>query len=252
MKMSSTDITDMLRDWRYDEHDCIRFFTAGDGREVMQIRRPLGIEQYNMDGRPDGLRPEGEETYLHFLSKRLHKAENTGQNFMINDEECHNLRNEGVLFYFRYLALNQVSQYGRVARDTEHNLKIGRLLELYYPGDKKYEILQYRPYIRRMNGIAKAMIHLASEDSSRALHELEWARRDIESFPTVPTPVFEFEKIRSVQHIQYVMDQIARSESKEISPRGFREKLSRELEISVECEDYERAANIRDMLKDLK
>src|SRR5258705_442223 len=54
----SDDLTEMLRRWEYDENRPVRRLKAGDGREVLQVRLPLGIEQYEINGRPDGKRLE--------------------------------------------------------------------------------------------------------------------------------------------------------------------------------------------------
>ena len=54
---NSPDLRQILKAWPYDpEHDA-RIVRGDDGRELLQVRTPLGIEQYEMDGRPDGLRP---------------------------------------------------------------------------------------------------------------------------------------------------------------------------------------------------
>ena len=67
----SADITDILREWEYDSDNQIRIVQADDGRQVLQVRQPLGIEQYELDGRPDGKRPYGRETALEeFQSRR--------------------------------------------------------------------------------------------------------------------------------------------------------------------------------------
>ncbi|MFW5812674.1 MAG: hypothetical protein ACOCWS_06765 [Alkalispirochaetaceae bacterium] len=63
----SQDLSHILRQWPYDPRETIRLITADDGREVLQLRLPLGLEQYELTGRPDGLRPMDEESYLHHL-----------------------------------------------------------------------------------------------------------------------------------------------------------------------------------------
>jgi len=42
-----------------------------DGRPIMQVRTPLGIEQYELDGRPDGRHPHDMESVLDFQHARL-------------------------------------------------------------------------------------------------------------------------------------------------------------------------------------
>jgi hypothetical protein len=245
------DLTDILKDWEYEEDDNVRFLQAVDGRDLMQIRQPLGIEQYDLDGRPDGLKPAGEESFLNVYLKKEQASAATGKVLIIEDEDFLKLRDEGVLYYYRYLALFQVGHYDRVARDTEHNLKISKLLERCYKNDSQNELLQYRPYIRRLNAISKAMIHLADDETAMAMKELEKGRDEIEALSPVSTPIFEFEKIRSLEHLSQVISQVRNADSEVQGPLGFKERLGEELHKAVDNEDYERAARIRDRLNRL-
>ncbi len=245
------DLTEVLNNWPYDSENNVRFFQCENGREIMQIRQPMGIEQYNLDGRPDGLKPGGEENLLTAYIKKKNKTELSGGILILEDNDFHMLRDEGILYYYRYLALFQVGQYARVVRDTKHNLNIAELLEKYYDNEARNEMLQYRPYIRRMNAISKAMVFLGEDKNSRAMKELEKGMADIEALPPVSTAVFEFEKIRSIQHISQLITQVKSVESGSQEPVGFKERLSDELSRAVESEDYERAAGIRDRLRKL-
>ena len=248
----SQDLTDILNDWQYDEDDNVRFLQGEDGRDIMQIRQPLGIEQYDLDGRPDGLKPDGKENFLDIYLNKEKNAEKSGEFMSLEDGDFLKLRDEGILYYYRYLALFQVGQYDRVARDTEHNLKISRLLEQHYKSENQKEMLQYRPYIRRMNAISRAMIQLADDKTDRAMEELEKGRNDIEALPPVSTPIFEFEKIRSLQHLSRVISQVRDADSSQQGPKGFKERLTEELSKAVDKEDYERAARLRDRLQRLE
>ena len=39
----SADITDILREWDFDSDNQIRIIQAEDGRQVLQVRQPMGI-----------------------------------------------------------------------------------------------------------------------------------------------------------------------------------------------------------------
>jgi len=248
MKRSS-DLTDILYTWPYDAENNVRFLHGEDGQELMQIRQPLGIEQYNLDGRPDGIKPDGEDSFLLSYTKKKMKVELSGEKMKLEDNDFRKLQDEGILYYYRYLALFQVGQYERVARDTEHNLNIADLLEHSYSNEKQKEILQYRPYIRRINAISKAMVFLAEDDTIQAINELKKGMTDIEFLPSVSSSIFEFEKIRSIQHLSQLISQIEGSDIQK--PKGFKNRLGEELSRAVADEDYERAAGIRDRLRRL-
>ena len=81
---------------------------------------------------------------------------------------------------------------------------------------------------------------------------IEQGKETIESLTPVPTAIFEFERVRSLQHLSHVLSQI-RSHERRPPPerRGFRERLTDELSRAVEREDYEQAARLRDRLQRL-
>ncbi len=246
----SNDITHILRDWKYESGNQIRIIVADDGREVLQVRQPLGIEQYELDGRPDGERPFGRESVLDEMLFRLDKyrAEHgSEEGFSITHDDFILLQNEGIIYYFRYLVLFQVGDFVRTARDTEHNLKICDIVEDFAESEEdKKEILQYRPYILRINAISRAMMSLRHEMRKTAIEILEWAIEEIESMPEIDTPAFQFERVRSINYLKSTLKQVR---DEEASPLG---KLREELEKAVSEENYERAAEIRDRIRELE
>ncbi|MFW6293555.1 MAG: excinuclease ABC subunit B, partial [Spirochaetota bacterium] len=128
----STDITHLLEEWPYDGENNARIVTADNGRSVLQVRQPLGIEQYELEGRPDGLSPDGFDTLAELVDHELAEyqtAHGTDVGFEIDEDEATELQNEAVLFYYRYLLLFQLKDFERVIRDTTHNLHICDPLE---------------------------------------------------------------------------------------------------------------------------
>jgi hypothetical protein len=244
------DITDILKSWEFDPDNQVRVVQANDGREVMQIRQPLGIEQYELDGRPDGKTHEGKECYLEVLKENLQEyteANGTDEGFQVSHEQFQLLQNEGIIYYYRYLVLFQIGDFERTARDTEHNLQICDLLDKYAENeDDKKEILQYRPYILRMFAIAKAMISLHQQLKAAAKEILESAIEEIENMPNIDTPAFQFERIRSLKYLRSTLKQVL---EQKVSPL---DNLKKELDAAVEEENYELAAELRDKIRTLK
>lgn len=72
--MNSVDLRDCLQSWPYDEQSSVRIRRGADGREIILVRRPMGIEQYEADGRPDGRRVQGGESVLDFHLARMSTA----------------------------------------------------------------------------------------------------------------------------------------------------------------------------------
>ena len=245
----SADITEIIREWEYDSDNQIRIIQADDGRQVLQVRQPLGIEQYELDGRPDGKRPFSRDTALEEFKTRLENystSHGTDEGFQISREDFAVLQSEGLLFYFRYLVLFQIGDFVRTARDTEHNLSICGLVERYGEDEEeKKELLQYKPYIVRMNAIARAMISLHKEMKGNAEEILANAISAIETMREVDTPAFQFERARSLNYLKATLSQI---HDKTGSPL---ETLKSQLQQAVDEEDYERAAALRDRIREL-
>ena len=246
----NSDISGILNEWEFDSEENIRLITADDGREIMQVRLPLGIEQYELEGRPDGKKPFGKATALEEFQQRLdgytakHDSE---EGFSISHEDFLLLQNEGVLFYYRYLLLFQIGDFKRTALDTEHNLKICRLVEKYCEnGEDRKSILQYKPYILRVNAIARAMLSLREHVKLLAEEILEKAIQDIRNMPVIDTKTFDVEKKRSLTYLKSALTQVKK---KDVDPV---EKLKHDLKQAVEEENYERAAELRDRIYDLE
>lgn len=233
----------MLREWSFDPRHTMRMFTAEDGRLVLQVRLPLGIEQYELDGRPDGERPHGHETYLQFLEEQLRRhivTRGSDAGFTVNTTDVAELQKEGVLFYSRYVLLYRLERYDMVLRDTEHNLRLCDLLEQYCPlGEERDAVLQYRPFIIRINAAARAAAIQAGQLSGNVAAVLEDAIARIEALEPVDTPVFQLEVHRSIQHLR------------ELVPAAPGDALEEELERALQEENYEQAAVLRDRIREL-
>ena len=243
------DITDILREWEYDSDNQIRIVSANDGRQVLQVRQPMGIEQYELDGRPDGKKPFGRDTALEEFQARLDSyqaAHGSEDGFALSHEDFATLQGEGVLFYFRYLVLFQIGDFVRTARDTDHNLALFGLVEKFGDSDDdRKELLQYKPYVVRMNAIARAMISLHKEMKTTAEDILTNAISAIEGMNEIDTPAFQFERVRSLNYLKATLKQI---HEKSDSPA---DSLKTELQAAVEAEDYERAAALRDRIREI-
>lgn len=245
----NSDISDILQNWDYDPEHNIRVLNAPDGRLILQVRQPLGIEQYEMDGRPDGSRPFGHETYLSMIEERFSRCRADGasvESLSLNAEDFQRLQNESILFYYRYLVLFQLNDFERVARDTDHNIRLCRLLESYcHDEDQRNSILQFRPYIIRMNSMARSMLVIQQHDFHQGVTILESAIQEIEGLEMLPSPVFQFERSRSLTYLGTALEQMREKDS---DPRKI---LEDELKRALEEENYEQAAELRDQIRNL-
>lgn len=71
--MNDIDLTDLLKDWPYEPGSVnVRLIRSREGRPIIQLRIDLGILQMEVEGRPDGARPDGFPSLLDF---HLHELE---------------------------------------------------------------------------------------------------------------------------------------------------------------------------------
>jgi tetratricopeptide (TPR) repeat protein len=241
------DIGPILDAWPYDGESNIRKIVGLDGKPKLQVRLQLGIQQIELDGRPDGLRPEGMESLLDLYMERCRKAERAGERFVLTTQDCEALGEEGGAYYQRYVLLFQIGDYERTARDTERNMRLFAFVNEYAAeDDDRFALTQYWPYIIRMNRMALALREINEERFAQAVDLVREAIELIESLEPVPTPTFEYEKERSLSVLRQFEQELARRE-----PVSERDRLRRELDEAVRVEDYERAARLRDRLQEL-
>jgi hypothetical protein len=244
------DIAHLLHDWEYDPDSSVRFVDGDDGRQVLQVRLALGIEQYELDGRPDGEEPFGRESVLDEIEFRVEKfVEEHGEDggFSIDHDSFVLMQNEGILYYYRYLLLFQIGDYERTSRDTEHNLALCRLVEKYCTNkEDRNALLQYKPYIIRVNALSRSMLSLGNNDKKKALATIGSAIEEIESSMAVSSMAYKFEKERSLEQLRGTLEQLKKFRVGEV------ERLEAKLEEAVADEDYEEAMKLRDKILHLR
>jgi hypothetical protein len=246
----SFDLAKLLRSWPYDPEKDARFTRGEDGREILQVRTPLGIEQYEVDGRPDGARPHGLETALEFYQRRLEEAKVAGREseFELSAAECAELFNEGTLYYFRYVRLFQLKDWMRTVRDTARNLRAFDFVHSHARREEDQQFLEkWRPYIIRVNASAAAMIELDRRAYDKALRIVNEAVSRIESLAELDDETFRFERERSLLAMRELASQIRKNR-----PLSELEQLEQQLRRAIDRQEFERAAQLRDRIRALK
>jgi hypothetical protein len=247
VKAAAQDLTALLAGWAYDETKPVRRIKAKDGREVLQVRLPLGLEQYEIDGRPDGKRPMSYESWFHYYCHQARASCRDERELGLSEGDFSRLQQEGLLYYYRYLLFFQLREYALCTRDTRRNLKLLDFVSKNFPREQADLLEQYRPYIIRMNVMARALFRIQKhEDVEGALHLLRTGMETIGGLEDLDSnQVFEFEKTRSLTSIEDLITQLEAHAPKHVA-------LATELDKAVQDEDYEKAAILRDELAELK
>lgn len=246
----SADLRDILKSWPYDpEHDA-RVIRGDDNRELLQVRTPLGIEQYEMEGRPDGLRPHGMESSLEYHLKRLDEAKSDGGegDFGLDVQECSELFHEGTLYYFRYVRLFQLKDWTRTIRDTSRNLRAFDLLHRYARREEDQQFLEkWRPYVLRVHASATAMLEVDKGAYDAAVKTTREAIQTIESLNDIEDDTFKFERERSLMALRELQSQIKKNR-----PLSELERLEHQLRRAIDKQEFEHAAQLRDRIRALR
>jgi len=243
------DLTPILEAWEYDESNTVRRMRAADGHEIIQVRLPLGIEQYEVSGRPDGKRPMDEESWLHHYSRKAEVRPVGSADRFLGDSDFQRLYHEGLLYYYRYLLFFQIQEYRHCARDTRRNLRLLDFVKRHALPELSEQLEQYRPYILRMHVMSRALHRIKlSGDVRSALRLLRGGRKAIESLePIEGNQVHEWEMARALTSLDDLISQLEAQR-----PVSKLEKLQRQMEAAIQEENYEKAALIRDQLTRMK
>ncbi len=247
------DISQLLDQWEYQAGDIVvRKFVGKDGQEKIQLRVDLGLLQMNLSGRPDGKQPFGHDTllehYLAKLAKHRQKHDGNDEGFRLSAEDCARLQQEAIQFHHRYICLFQLKDYAGVVRDTERNLKVFDLVQKYAESEElAWSLQQLRPQLLMMQIRAQGSHALEANHYEEAINAVEQGLERIRAFYREHSHPDMVEQSGEVQSLEMWLQEI-----KSTRPLSEREKLENALKEAVRREDYERAAKVRDSLRNLK
>ncbi len=247
------DISHLLEQWDYQPGQVVvRKFTGKDGLEKIQLRVDLGLLQFNASGRPDGKRPLGHSSLFEFYQARFYKhlADHGGsdEGFVLKAEDCSKLQMEAVQYHHRYICLLQLEDYAGVIRDTERNLTVFDFVTKHAENSElAWTVQQFRPQLLMIHTRARATESLRVNDFSTALEQIDEGINKIRDFYREHGRGDLVEQSGELNSLKAWYDEVAAKR-----PLSRREKLEKALHEAVTNEEYEKAAQVRDALKNLK
>lgn len=250
----SQDISRILGDWPHEPGKLnVRIVEDAEGEMWIQVRLDLGLLQMRLDGRPDGQRPNGCESYLeHFeqLADELEAEDPAGfeddrqVSLGLSADDCRLIRDEATQYYHRYVALFMLEDFDGVVRDTTRNLRALDLVTRHAAEETdRVSMERFRPFVLFMRARAIAgqalkdgepkAAALALDEGLEALHDYYEGQGAPELFDQSG----EVETLRGMK--EALQPRLPVSQTAELRKR---------LEEAVEQENYELAAILRDEL----
>ena len=168
------DLRGFLEEWPFDANNNARIRRCADGREIILLRTPMGLEQYETDGR----RMHGMESLLDFHHARISAAtpaiETHG--FDLSAEDCAGLFHEGILYHHRLIVLFRLQDWARTARDAAHHLRLIEFVKRHaHCAEDRVQLDQWQPTFARIDAVARALILLEKwqyRDALQVAHEV--------------------------------------------------------------------------------
>jgi hypothetical protein len=247
------DISHLLDEWEYQAGQVVvRRLKGNDGREKIQLRVDLGLLQMNVEGRPDGKRPFGYPSLLEYYRARLHKYvavhDGSDEGFKLKPEDCSRLQLEALQYHHRYICLLQLEDHSAVIRDAERNLTVFDFVSRHAESEElAWSLQQFRPQLLMVLTRARAAQSLVVNDYTMAIQQIEDGLEKIRAFCHEHPRGDGAEPGAEVQSLENWLEEIRAKR-----PLSRREKLERALREAINSEDYERAAKVRDELRNLK
>lgn len=230
----------LLKAWPYDPQGIsVRLKQGDDNRQVLQMRLDLGLLQLEIIGRPDGTRPEGQETYFAHLKK---KVEAEGETFQMSEEECEEADREFVQYYHRRVCWLALREFENAVADADHTLALMDFCREYSPDDQwtlSHE--QYRPFVLFHRTQAAALAALGENGAEVAVEKLNQGLDQIRKVFADYEAEEEYDEDELVTRLIELRESLRQH-------FGVGQTLQEQLEDAVASEKYELAAEIRDQL----
>ena len=238
------DIDYVLEGWDYKPGVVqARLVQARNGRQVIQMRADLGVLQIEPTGKPDGTRPHGQVTYLNYLQDQARVARKTGKSLIMSEEQCQEADREFLQYYHRRICWLALRNYARALQDADHTLALMDFVREYSPSDDYTQAHeQYRGFVIFQRTQAAAALQVEKNQPEGAIDEIRAGLERLREFFASFEMEDQMDEDGMVQHLRKVESSL-RQEYKIDST------LQEQLDKAVADEDYERAARLRDELR---
>lgn len=246
------DIDEALQGWPQDFEPgevIAREIRARDGRNVIQVRVELGVLQLEVEGRPDGTRPQGFATYLDYLRYRAAgrglAPGGKAPTWEMGPEHRTEADREFVQFYHRRVAWLALRRHEQALKDADHTLALMDFVAR-HGGDADYIAAheRFRGLVLFQRTRAAAAVTL---DRRRPDEAIDVVRDGIDRLARhqqgwEAEPGAELPHVAWIEQLEFLVQEIRRNFAVE-------KTLREQLDEAIAREDYERAARLRDQIR---
>jgi hypothetical protein len=254
----SNDLSRILNEWLFDpETVMVRIVPGDDGRGKIQLRVDLGVLQMEMDGRPDGFRPKGCDSWLEYYERQQQTHDDKHPDsapLMLDEHDCIRLWRESMQYYHRYLSFWHLNLYELCARDTARNLRLFAFVRAYAHDERhKLQFDQWRPYVLMMHARSVATPLLEQKLFDEGLRIIDAGIEGIREFLDEYDQAERAEECIELVSLERWREEILSKEERAAStrPKSMIQLLRRQLEVAVAAEEFEEAARLRDQIRRL-
>ncbi|MFW6189346.1 MAG: UvrB/UvrC motif-containing protein [Planctomycetota bacterium] len=251
------DLSIVTDGWEYDEDDeaqNVRKVVGVDGRMKVQLRLRSGLIQWELEGRPDGRSPFGQQSMLQHCCRCMeHWAGDAPERA---EELTRQLEGELIIelldYHRRCRALFHLGDYRRALNDSLHCLEILDLMREHCSDGSLLSYDRYRPALLVDRSRAEMLLCIQQNDMRGCVDALSRGIEQIERFYRH----YEMdEEIAESAERQVLVDLRRSLREKHNIPLNDKEllrSLRTEQEIAIRKENYEMAARLRDKIQSLK
>ncbi len=236
-----TDLDDWLGPWKYESGKVnAKLISARDGRDVIHLRVELGILQLETKGRPDGLQPHGFPTFFAYLR---HLADQAGEDFTLDEEQCEAADQEFSQFYQRRVCWLMLHRFEDAITDADHTLAFMDFVKLHSPSEEYTSAHErFRGFVVFQRTQAASALQVEMKKPDQAIDAVRQGLDQLRGFFAENELEDEMEENGMVRHLRRV--ESALREQYKIGAT-----LREQLEKAIAEEDYEAAARLRDEIR---
>ncbi len=219
-----------------------------DHGKKIRVVTQTGTFYLEIDGRPDGagaVLPE-------ILARKEQSCPDSFEEFTLGDVDVQRLSEEAFLYRLRREYFFKVGDYVRAIRDVKIGIQIIEMITAYSENpEMRAFFLQFRPDQEIFSRTAEAKLAIEQKDYALARQRLELAASFANEFGRLHYDVFPESWLENrLEQLKKVYDEVGEMWENDLSPlRNSTLTLEQQMKAAVEAEQYERAADLRDMIR---